>query len=190
MLLSLSGLGSLGYPLEVPPNGLAPCRSGYPSGMADQLAIYLNDHLAGATLGRELSKRALGSNRGAPLGEFLESLHDEIVEDRETLLEVMAAAGAAKDPLKQSAALLGERVGRLKPNGRLLGYSPLSRIVELEGLTLGVRGKLSLWELLGEAGDPRLSGFDFDALAARAQRQLDGLTPERIDAGRIAFAAS
>jgi hypothetical protein len=47
------------------------------------LAIYLNDHLAGATAGLELARRARGSNRDTELGEFLERLTGEIEEDRE-----------------------------------------------------------------------------------------------------------
>lgn len=34
------------------------------------LAIYLNDHLAGATAGLELARRARGRNAGTPLGEL------------------------------------------------------------------------------------------------------------------------
>jgi hypothetical protein len=36
------------------------------------LGIYLNDHLAGATIGLELSRRARGSNEGNEYGEVLE----------------------------------------------------------------------------------------------------------------------
>lgn len=157
--------------------------------MGSLLATYLNDHLAGATAGVELARRARGSNEGSELGAFLAELTVEIEEDREVLGEVMEAVDAGRDRIKVTAAWAGEKVGRLKLNGRLLGYSPLSRLVELEGLTLGVTGKLALWRLLRELGDPRLAGFDFDALIARAERQRDGLEQRRLEAGRLALAA-
>ena len=68
----------------------------------------------------------------------------------------------------------------MKLNGQLLGYSPLSRLVELEGLMLGVTGKLGLWTVLNEnyGEDPRLAGIDFPDLIARAKEQrrlLEGM---------------
>ena len=158
--------------------------------VGNYIGTYLNDHLAGATVGRELSKRALGENEGTPLGTFLEKLHREIVEDRQTLLEVMDALDVGEDHVKTVAALVGERIGRLKPNGNLLSYSPLSRVVELEGLAVGVHAKGSLWRALGLLDDPRLEPFDFAALDRRAQRQRKGLEEHRLDSARIAFEAS
>jgi hypothetical protein len=153
------------------------------------LAIYLNDHLAGSTLGRELAKRTLGANRGTSFEPFLERVTTEIVEDRATLKDVMAAVGAREDPLKPLLALAGERAGRLKLNGSLFGYSPLSRVVEFEGLVAGITGKLALWRALGPLEDPRLSAFDFEALAERAVGQREGMEAQRVEAARIAFSA-
>ena len=156
-----------------------------------QLDIYLNDHLAGATVGVELSRRAASSNRGAPSGEFLERLHDEIVEDRRTLLAVVRALGVDISPAKPALAWCAEKAGRLKLNGRLRGYSPLSRLIELEGLEAGVAAKRSLWQSLARAfpGDARLEQFDLDELIARAERQLRGTCEQRLTAAREALAA-
>ncbi|HYI99963.1 MAG TPA: hypothetical protein VEX36_09860 [Thermoleophilaceae bacterium] len=151
------------------------------------LAIYLNDHRAGSTVGLELARRARGSNEGSQLGAFLERLVAEIEEDRETLEQVMDAVGAGRDRLKATAAWAGEKVGRLKLNGRLFGYSPLSRVVELESLSVGIEGKACLWRMLRDLGDPRLAGFDFDALIARAERQRDEVEGHRLAAGREAL---
>jgi hypothetical protein len=155
--------------------------------VADLLAIYLNDHLAGSTAGVELARRARGSNEGTELGGFLAGLVAEIEEDRAALGDVMDAVGAGRDRLKVAAAWGGEKAGRLKLNGSWRSYSPLSRVVELEGLALGVTGKLALWRMLRELGDPRLSGLDFDALIARAERQRDDLERHRLAAGRQAL---
>ena len=42
------------------------------------LGIYLNDHLAGSTVGLELAKRARGQNRNNAYGDFLDTLAEEI----------------------------------------------------------------------------------------------------------------
>jgi hypothetical protein len=156
-----------------------------------RLAIYLNDHLAGSVVGTELAKRALEENRGSSFGEFLEWLVGQIREDRATLERLMDELGVSKSRFKRTLALALERVGRLKLNGQLTGYSPLSRLVELEGLALGVAGKRALWVALQEiAGtEPRLREFDFDLLRRRAEEQLTGLERHRIEAARLAFAA-
>jgi hypothetical protein len=137
--------------------------------------IYLNDHLAGATVGLALARRALSNNRGTAFEGFLGTLAQEIDEDRETLREIMRRLDVSEDLVKRVVALGAEVVGRLKLNGSLFGYSPLSRLVELEGLMLGVTGKLGLWRALGQAGDARLAEYELDALASRAEAQRDGL---------------
>jgi hypothetical protein len=145
------------------------------------LGIYLNDHLAGATGGRELARRAATNNRTSDYGPFLERLAQEISEDRESLLAIMRALGVRTDPLKVIVGWGAEKVGRLKLNGRLLGYSPLSRLVELEGLAIGVFAKLLLWRSLEQLEPERLSsaGPALSDLIERAERQLDGLELHR-----------
>jgi hypothetical protein len=141
------------------------------------LATYLNDHLAGSTAGRELARRAAANNRGSPLGGFLQELAREVDEDRDTLLSLMRRLEVRVDPLKVLGGWTLEKVARLKPNGKLLGYSPLSRLLELEGLTLGVRGKLALWQALSEIApeQPPILAVDLATLQARAERQLSQL---------------
>ena len=70
----------------------------------------------------------------------------------------MEAVDAGRDRVKVTAAWVGEKAGRLKPNGQLTGYSPLSRVVELEGLSLGIEGKRLLWVSLGTRRRPPLGG--------------------------------
>jgi hypothetical protein len=145
------------------------------------LAIYLNDHLAGATFGVELAQRSAASNRGSAYGQVLGELAAEIRSDRESLLEIMRSLRVGADRVKVSAAWAAEKLGRLKLNGQLLGYSPLSRVVELEALTLGVSGKLALWRALDELepGRPELSKPTLQDLIARAERQLQVLEQQR-----------
>jgi hypothetical protein len=136
------------------------------------LAIYINDHLAGATLGVELARRLRSSNRGdAEMGQPLARICKEIEADRDTLAQLMERLGIDPDPVKPVLARVAERLGRLKLNGRILGYSPLSRVLELEVLSGLVGGKLQLWNALEQTFGESLEGFDFHALASRADSQ-------------------
>jgi hypothetical protein len=170
----MSPLPSIGP--DSPPNGVL-------------LAIYLNDHLAGATVGRDLSRRSAASNCGTPYEPFLGQLAREIAEDRRSLLVIMGALGVRVNRLKAAAAWAGEKLGRLKLNGQLRGYSPLSRVVELEGLALGVAAKRGLWITLGElARDrPMLVADELLVLRERSESQLAGLETHRIQATGDAF---
>ncbi|CAN5540402.1 hypothetical protein BH20ACT18_BH20ACT18_00250 [soil metagenome] len=154
-----------------------------------RLATYLNDHLGGATAGLELAKRSRGANKGTELGAFLAKLTEEIDEDRETLRSLMRTLAIGEDNLKKAAGWSIEKVGRLKPNGQLRGYSPLSRLIELEGLTSGVGAKRSMWLNLERlaARDERFASFDLPELLARADRQLAQLEQHRVSAASDAL---
>src|SRR4051812_27793455 len=126
------------------------------------LAIYLNDHLAGATAGVELARRVRASNReddefGAPL----DRLCTEVEADRETLAGLMDQLEIKRDPLKPGVAWAVEKLGRLKLNGQLTGYSPLSRQVELEGLLIGIAGKEQMWKALAQTLGQKSGEVDF-----------------------------
>jgi hypothetical protein len=154
------------------------------------LPIYLNDHLAGSTAALELVRRALRSNSQNDYGPPLARLAAEIEEDRKTLLSIMAGLGVGSDRAKLLAAWAAEKVGRLKLNGRLLGYSPLSRLMELEVLLLGVTGKLALWRVLEKLApqDPRLDRGELERLMERAAGQLEEIEELRERAVIDAFA--
>jgi hypothetical protein len=152
------------------------------------LRIYVNDHLAAAAAGVALARRTLRNNREGELGRFLAALVGEIEADRARLEQVLHALGAPRNPVKEGAAKLAERLGRLKLNGRVRGYSDLSRLLELEGLTVGVEAKRDLWASLRRTG--RTFPVDLDELVARAERQRDGLEEHRLAAARRAFGAT
>jgi hypothetical protein len=132
------------------------------------LAIYLNDHLAGSVVGDKLAKRVARQNEGNEYGRKVGEIAREIREDQATLLDIMRRAGVRRKQIRLAMARVAEPVTRLKPNGRLIGYSPLSRVLELEGLIMGITGKLEMWRSLQaiENGS-RIGRVDFDLLAAR-----------------------
>jgi hypothetical protein len=152
------------------------------------LHIYLSDHLAASVAGVELSRRSANSNKENDFGHFLRTtLIPAVQEDQATLRGILKRVGASESLVKNAMFWAGEKVGRLKFNGELTTYSPLSRMIELEGLTSGVAGKLSLWQCLREARDPRLDGIDLTALMSRAEEQLKALEIQRRKAAALAF---
>lgn len=156
---------------------------------ASLLAIYLQDHLAGATAGASLAARTHANNRStrfeAPLGE----LRRQIEEDLRTLQRIMRHLGVAPSRPKQALAFVGERAARVKPNGQLLGYSPLSRLIEFDALAAGISGKIGLWRSLSAALDPSRLPPDVDLheLIARGEAQRERIEELRVPAARHAF---
>lgn len=152
--------------------------------------IYLADHLAAGTAGLALAVRSARNNSGNETGRFLERLAAEIHQDRETLRRIVDGLGFAGSRLKELVAWAGERLGRLKLNGRMRGYSPLSRLLELEMLSVGIAGKLALWQSLQQIPGiaERLPGVDLEQLVERAQQQRAEVEKHRLSAAREAFA--
>jgi hypothetical protein len=157
--------------------------------MNEFLGIYLKDQLALGVAWRELAKRAAGNNKGTDLGAALERVATGITEDVTTFRAIMRRLRVRQDPIKNVAVMVAERVGRLKPNGRLRSYSPLSRFEELEFLTMGIDGKKQLWTTLRDLANlaDELPDVDFDHLIARAADQRAELEPFRVEAGTTAF---
>jgi hypothetical protein len=158
--------------------------------VVSRLGIYLNDHYAASVGGVQLARRVAGSNRGTSYGDVLVALAGEIDEDREALQLIMQRLGIRPDRAKAGLAWGAEKLGRLKPNGQLTGYSPLSRLEELEILSLGVEGKLALWRALERAGNPGIPEAELHVLIERARSQRERLERLRLDAAAEALSAT
>jgi hypothetical protein len=152
----------------------------------------MDDQLAAGVLWREVARRSASSNRGSELGAALSEVATAIAEDVETFRGLMDRLGFRQSRFKPVLALLAERIGRLKPNARLVSYSPLSRFEELEFLVMGIEGKRVLWQTLGQAANlsERLGDVDFEALQERAEAQRARLEPFRLKAGADALRAA
>ena len=96
----------------------------------------------------------------------------------------MAALGVPVRVYKVYAGWIGEKAGRLKLNGFLLGRSPLSDLEELEMMRLGVEGKAAGWRTLRALAetDRRLDPARLDDLISRARRQAELLEEHRLRA--------
>ncbi|WP_308312067.1 transaldolase [Streptomyces albipurpureus] len=139
----------------------------------DLLAIYLNDHYAGATGGLELFRRAAKTRTDAEGGAALAELAEQVDEDRDALARIMTDLHVPTSQSKAAMGWLAEKAGRLKPNGHLFTRSPLSDLVEAESMLLGVQGKAACWRTLRVLADSdeRLSADRLDTLVERAEQQ-------------------
>lgn len=156
----------------------------------DLLGIYLNDHLAGAAAGVALARRLAESHGDTAAADDLAWIAEQVTADRASLLKIMSQLGIVRTRYKEPLALLAERAGRLKPNGHLRSRSPLSSLVELEGMALGLEGKASAWRTLRTLADAD-SRFDpamLDELIERARQQADRL--ERVKTRAVVEALS
>ncbi|MFF8281275.1 hypothetical protein ACF06W_00980 [Streptomyces albus] len=156
-----------------------------PPTRVSMLRIYLNDHLTGATAGAELLRRTAGTHRGGPLGPELEELAREVAEDRQELVEIMVRLGVPVRQARVTAGWVAEKAGRLKLNGGLLSRSPLSDVLELEAMRLGVQAKTACWRTLAALadGEPRLDAGRLAELLDRAAaqaRRLEALSARAV----------
>ncbi|GGU40754.1 SRPBCC family protein [Lentzea flava] len=145
------------------------------------LGIYLNDHLAGTMAGTELARRICRTH------PELRVLADDVESDRRELLDVMRSFGVEPRPHKAAIGWLTEKAGRLKLNGRLLGRSPLSDVLELETLRMGIEGKAAMWRTLRTL--PGADADRFDRLVRRAESQADLVDQHRLRIAPGAFNA-
>lgn len=149
------------------------------------LGIYLNDHLTGASVGVELARRSAKGQLAAHRRAELSLLAEEVEEDRGSLVRLMTSLGVPVQKHRVAAGWAVEKLGRLKPNGTWVHRSPLSDVIELESLRLGVEGKLCLWRLLRQLAntDTQISVVDLDDLEQRASAQIEMLEAMRREAG-------
>ncbi|MFE5539955.1 hypothetical protein ACFQ78_29985 [Streptomyces sp. NPDC056519] len=155
------------------------------------LTVYLNDHLAGAGSGVCLVRRMARTQRDTPAGPLLAELAGEITEDRESLREIMTALDVPARWSRVAMGRLAEKAARVKLNGRLMGRSPLSDVLELEAMRLGVEGKASLWRSLGTLAETSapLDPAAVGRLLDRAERQAVVLERLRVNAVGRTFTA-
>ena len=118
--------------------------------MSSLLAIYLRDHHAAGVAGARVAERVattVGRDSG---NDDLRRVASEIRQDLVVLEGIMSRLAVEPDRVKDTFSRIAERLGRMKLNGRLLRRSPLSDLLELETLVVGITGKQALWVSLRE----------------------------------------
>ncbi|MFG2638587.1 transaldolase [Streptomyces sp. NPDC048362] len=181
------GMRSATGPTARPADGGSSGSSG--SNSVGLLAIYLNDHYAGATGGLELFQRAAGARKDKEEKAVLTDLVRQVEEDRDALAQIMADLDVSVDRSKAALGWVVEKAGRLKTNGHLFSRSPLSDVLETEAMLTGVLAKAAAWRTLRAlAGtERRLDAAQMDALLERAERQSSALEELRVAAATRAL---
>jgi hypothetical protein len=159
------------------------------SGPDRAVAVYLRDHFAGSTAGLALVRRCRRENAGTPLAEVLAGVEVEIAEDRHALERMMSRLGVAPSAIKSAMGSAAELVGRLKSNGRIVRRSPVTPVVELEGLAAGIVTKRNLWRTLRQAtaSQRALDLAELDRLIEGATSQFERIVEAHDRAAREAF---
>ena len=140
--------------------------------MTDLLAVYVRNHLAAARGGLDLFRRVARSTEGTDAGPEVAALAAEVDVDLRTLLAIAQNLGIGENKPFGFAARAGETLGRLKPNGSLVRRSPLTDLIEIEGLLDAVAAKLAGWNGLLCAPDARI-GRVRDRIEDLHRRALD-----------------
>jgi hypothetical protein len=153
------------------------------------MEVYLNDHLAGAMLGSDLAEQIRDRSEGTPFGDVMVSISAQIDEDRDTLIDLMERMGITRNPVKQATTWIAEKASRPKFSGLTSGDPDVGYFMALEAMTLGVTGKLSLWNALTHVADghPELAATNLDELIDRAGSQRDALEGQRLAAAERAL---
>lgn len=153
--------------------------------------VYLRNHEAAARGGCDLFGRAASSRRDPTQAAVLRQLHQDVRADHDSLRQLMRAWDARPNPVWAAAMRVGERIGRLKPNGRLVRRSPLTDVMETEALIDAVWAKRTGWQALRSAGLPTPPEMPtLNELVRRADRQLAQLADVHRDTAVHVFSAS
>lgn len=150
--------------------------------MADPIATYLHDHLAGARFAVGLLKDLASQDLNNDVKCFSAGLLEEVEADRLVLEGFANRIGADSSTFKEAAAWVAQKAGRFK----LTLDEPMGIFEAIEVLALGVLGKLALWSALETVRetDNRLEGLGLEQLKARALTQH-----QRLESLRLKLAA-
>ncbi len=153
------------------------------------LAVYLNDHLAGSVGAVGLFDRLRRELDDPGTVRRLTELRQAVVADKETLRDLMARLDVSERKSKKAGANLAQKIANLKFRMESSKHGELQLLHALDSLSLGVEGKKALWTALEAAAEeePRLRLASYRDLIERADEQLAALRDLRIDAARNAL---
>ena len=147
--------------------------------MPNTMITYLNDHLAGATFAMALLKRFADTYPEEDLANFADDLSLQISEDRDVLEALVREVGGRTSPARIAVGWLIEKISRCKLR---LAHGHFGAFEALETLSLGILGKVALWQALQVATTSHraLRGIDLEHLVSRAQAQHREVERQRI----------
>ena len=153
----------------------------------DNLAPYLNDHLAGSVAALNMIDHLIETFENKPLAQFFRGLRAEIAADQADLQWLIEKLDKNHNAIRKAGAWVAEKLSRAKIHPSESPEGQMGLYLALEGLVLGITGKSVLWRGLEAAavGAPELRGLDYGQLQVRAKEQRD-----RVEAKRLELAPS
>ena len=151
------------------------------------LAIYLNDHIAGSVVALQLLERLENLHRDTGLESLLTGIRLEILADRQDLEALMTKWDIPPSPPRKMFAWISEKLLEAKFSFDDDAAGSLSLLEALEGISLGIEGKRSLWRSLIAIFKDGPILDDFHRLEARAVKQRERIESARLDAARMAL---
>ena len=157
----------------------------------EQLATYLNDHLAGSVVALELLDHLEKAHSEDPLRDFFRELRRDISADRAELEALMKTLNIDQSRTRKASAWLTEKITELKLRFDDPKAGTLLLFESLEALSLGIEGKRGLWIALAASSEtmPSLRIADYDRLQRRAQEQRDRVEALRVQTALTALPA-
>ena len=136
-----------------------------------RVATYLNDHLAGAVTAVRLLESL--EELYDELRPQLSALRADIEADRLDLQGFMARLDIGESQARKIGGWVAEQATALKMRVDDSADGPLRLFESLEFLSLGIAGKLALWDALKAAAEvsPQLRCADYNRLIQRAIEQ-------------------
>jgi hypothetical protein len=153
----------------------------------DNLATYLNDHLAGSVAALNMIDHLIETYKKKPLAQFFRDLRGEIAADQADLQWLIEKLDKKYNAIRKAGAWVAEKLSRAKIQPGESPEGDMGLYLALEGLVLGITGKCVLWRGLEAAAVrvPELRGPNYARLQVRAKEQRD-----RVEAKRLELAPS
>jgi hypothetical protein len=150
------------------------------------LAIYLNDHLAGANIALEIIDHLAAETHD--LASSLAALRTQIEEDRAQLKTLMTSLNIQESRVRKAGTWIAEQVAEAKLTVDDDQTGPLRRLERLEALSIGIEGKIALWWALDAVPAKSMFGqINLEQLRQRAETQRSLVEAWRLQAARDAL---
>lgn len=158
----------------------------------EQIATYLNDHLAGSVVALELIEHLQAAHAGTPLESFLANLRADITADRHELEALMDRLHITESRTRKATAWLTEKFTEIKLRLDDPADGALRLLEALEVLSLGIEGKQAMWRALAAVAEEadHLRIVDYERLTHRAEEQRSRVEVERLKAAKAALGAT
>ena len=153
----------------------------------ENLAIYLNNHLAASVTALELLSSIEMVHANSDVARLASELRAEIEGEQQQLENLMEQLQITKNTPRQVAGWLAEKFAQAKLRWDDSNNGALHLLESLELILIGIEGKRGLWRALSHAAIVDLPLLDYERFAARSEEQQQRVEAVRLAAAKAAF---